>query len=279
MRVTDVEGWLESIYVAAEGASLRQEDRRKARQVAAMLVEIERAAGRVSRGFSLVLVDAAAGKSYVGLLAAKLVFEPAGRDATVVTIEREAERVMASRVAADRLRTTIPIDCRHAAVGDLRAWPPDPSIVVALHACGAAADTIIDRTIATRARMLLLVPCCTTDSAETSVRASRHAEDLAIPRHAPVRRRFIQAMVDAERTWRLEAAGYETEVVEFVGATCTPHNLPWRSRFVGEPAAACSGTAEEAAWRQRTRSPRSTGRPPKAWTAWNSTSGCRRTAR
>jgi hypothetical protein len=42
-------------------------------------------------------------------------------------------------------------------------------------------------------------------------------------------------MVDAERTWRLEAAGYETEVVEFVPATVTPHNLLWRSRLVGEP--------------------------------------------
>jgi hypothetical protein len=42
-------------------------------------------------------------------------------------------------------------------------------------------------------------------------------------------------MVDAERTWRLEAAGYETEVVEFVPPTVTPHNLLWRARLVGEP--------------------------------------------
>jgi hypothetical protein len=42
-------------------------------------------------------------------------------------------------------------------------------------------------------------------------------------------------MVDAERTWRLEAAGYETEVVEFVGPSVTPYNLLWRSRLVREP--------------------------------------------
>ena len=30
-------------------------------------------------------------------------------------------------------------------------------------------------------------------------------------------------------------AGYETEVVEFVSPTVTPHNLLWRARFVGEP--------------------------------------------
>jgi hypothetical protein len=50
-----------------------------------------------------------------------------------------------------------------------------------------------------------------------------------------VRNRFVQAFVDAERTWRLEAEGYETEVVEFVGATVTPHNLLWRARRVQEP--------------------------------------------
>ena len=45
-RLSDVEAWLDRLYIAAEGAGLRDEDRRKAREVAAMLDEIERAAGR-----------------------------------------------------------------------------------------------------------------------------------------------------------------------------------------------------------------------------------------
>jgi hypothetical protein len=94
---------------------------------------------------------------------------------------------------------------------------------------------VIDQAIATGARTLLLVPCCTGRDVPAAVRAEDAAARLGIPRHAPVRRRFIQAMVDAERTVRLESAGYETEVVEFVGATLTPHNLLWRSRLVKEP--------------------------------------------
>jgi hypothetical protein len=235
MQLSDVEGWLDKLYIAAEGAGLRDEDRRKAREVAAMLEEIERAAARMSRHSSLVLVDAAAGKSYVGLLAAKLVFEPAGIQATVVTIEREASRVALSRRAVERLDTSVPIDCKTAEVSDASAWPPRPSIVTALHACGAAADTIIDRSIEAGSRELLLVPCCTSRAVDAALRAEACAVRVGIPRHAPVRRRFIQAMVDAERTWRLEAAGYQTEVVEFVGATVTPHNLLWRARKVGEP--------------------------------------------
>ncbi len=246
MLVADVERWLDSLYVAADGASLRAEDRRKARQVAAMLDEVARAAARVSRRTPLVLVDAAAGKSYLGLLAAKLVFEPAGRAARVVTIERDEARVAASLRALARLDTTVDVTCLAADVADPSAWPDRPSIVVALHACGPAADVIIDRAITSEARSLLLVPCCTSRAVAATARAEEEAARLGIPPHAPVKRRFIQAMVDAERTLRLESVGYQTEVVEFVGATVTPHNLLWRSRLVKEP------TRMAAAGRRRT---------------------------
>ena len=81
----------------------------------------------------------------------------------------------------------------------------------------------------------MLVPCCTSDAVVGATPAARWVADAGIPPHAPVRVRFTQAIVDADRTWRLEEAGYETEVVEFVGATVTPHNLLWRARHVGEP--------------------------------------------
>ncbi len=233
--IPDVERWLDALYIAAEGAGLRQEDRRKAREVAAMLGEVERASRRVSRHGPFVLVDAAAGKSYVGLLAARLVLEPEARAASVVTIERDARRVAMSRQAVARLGTSVPIECRAAEVSDARAWPAQASLVVALHACGPAADDIIDRVIATGARALLLVPCCTSREVAAAPHADGHAGRLGIPRQAPVRRRFVQAIVDAVRTQRLEAAGYETEVVEFVAPTVTPHNLLWRARLVGEP--------------------------------------------
>ncbi len=241
--IPEVERWLDHLYVAAEGASLRQEDRRKAHEVAAMLVEVERAIRRFSIRYPLSLVDAAAGKSYLGLLAAKLLFEPMWRNATVLTLERDSRRVARSRCALERLRTRINVECRVADVADAAAWPEHPSIVTALHACGPAADAIIERAVAARARILLLVPCCTGKAVDAAARAELEALRLCIPRQAPVRRRFIQAMVDAERTRRLEAAGYETEVVEFVGATVTPHNLLWRSRLVAEPTRMASARA------------------------------------
>ncbi len=228
-RIREVETWLDRLYISAEGATLRQEDRRKAVEVAAMLEEIERAVTRFSRHKPLVLVDAAAGKSYVGLLAARLLFEGTDRQVKVIILEKNRTLVEQTKDAVARLGTQIPIECREADVTDPNAWPDSPDIVVGLHACGAASDAVIERAVACATRLLLLVPCCTSDSVAAVAEAQKEAVRLAIPRQAPVRRRFIQAMVDADRTRRLEAAGYRTEVVEFVGATVTPHNLLWRA--------------------------------------------------
>jgi len=229
--LSDVELWLDRLYIAAEGAGMRREDRRKACEVAAMLEEIERTASRFARRSPLLLVDAAAGKAYVGLLAAKLVLDSR---AAVLTMEREPLRVEAGRRAAERLHAPIPVECRPAAVEERAALPLQPYILTALHACGRAADAIIDQAIACKARALLLVPCCPSNSLAAAELACAHADAAGIPRHAPIRRRFVQAIIDAERTLRLEAAGYETEVVEFVAPTVTPHNLLWRARLVGE---------------------------------------------
>ena len=229
-----VESLLNDLYIATEGAGLREEDVRKAKQVAAMLIEIERAVRLHSRRSRFLMVDAAAGKSYIGLIAARLVFEPMGTSAAIVCIEQDSRRMELSRAAAERLGTKINIEFFVSDVSEAAVWPQRPSLVAALHACGSAADAVIDRTIASEARMLLLVPCCTSSAIPGIRLAEQKAQLFGFARHAPIRRRFIQAVVDAERTWRLEAAGYQTEVVEFVAPTLTPHNLLWRSRRVME---------------------------------------------
>jgi hypothetical protein len=187
---------LHRLFIDASATSLRDEDRRKSDEMAGLLVEVATAVARRSTKSELVLADAAAGKAYVGLLAAELILAPRGQPARVRVIEREPARVAA---------------------------------------CGPASDAIIDQVLAVQARMLLLVPCCTSKDVAAAALAQQRAEQLGLPRHAEVRRRFIQSIVDAERTLRLEAAGWQTTVVNFVAPTVTPHNLLWRAERVGEP--------------------------------------------
>lgn len=230
------------------GGGLRKEDRQKALELGPLLDEMARALPRLAnpraRDETLTVVDACAGKSAAGTLFLALV--AADAKVRVIALESDAARLEHAREGARALGVEDRLELRVGDVGDVALWPEAPDLVVALHACGEASDAIIDRAIASSARRLLLVPCCygaastrTHDGKATSVPAQAHADRWAstvpLPRHAPVQRRFAQAIIDAERTLRLEAAGFETEIVELVPPTVSPFNLLWRARKVGEP--------------------------------------------
>lgn len=225
MELAAVEAALHRLFIAAEGTSLRREDLKKARETAALLEHL----GRVGRPDRLV-VDAAAGKAYVGLLAAELC-----GFTRVHVIERDARRAELCRQAAARLSRPAEVRIVEGDVGDRAAWPEAPDVVVGLHACGAASDAILDAAIAVEARVLLLVPCCYAGTVPFSAVAEARADALGVPRHAEVRRRLVMSLIDAERTLRLEAAGWEATVGALVPPTVTPHNLMWRARRMREP--------------------------------------------
>ncbi|MDX2024534.1 MAG: methyltransferase [Deltaproteobacteria bacterium] len=231
----EVGRWLDQLYIASAGATLRAEDKRKAIEVAALLSEIDRALRGLSKARGLTVVDAASGKAYVGLLTAKLVLEAIARPAKVVCIERNPALVARTEMAAQTLASTVPITCECADLSQAGVWPNAPALVVALHACGPASDVIIEQAVASATRVLLLVPCCVGAGVAKVKDAEALAEALGVPRTAPVRRRFVHAIIEADRVLTLEAAGYQTEAVEFVAPTVTPYNTLLRARRVGEP--------------------------------------------
>jgi len=120
-----------------------------------------------------------------------------------------------------------------AKVEDAAGWPTEPDLVVALHACGPASDVIIDQTLAAQARTLLLVPCCTSKDVAAATLAQQRAEQLGLPRHAEVRRRFIQSIVDASApcAWRPR-----------VGRP--PWSTSWRPPYPAQSPLACRARGE-----------------------------------
>ena len=221
----EIELLLHQAYVAAEGTGLREEERKKAVEVGAFLAELARARRRGH------LVDAAAGKAYLGVLAARLL----GYE-RVTVLEREADRVCAGREAARRLGVGQRVEVVQADVADRGCWPASFDLVAALHACGPASDHVIDAAIALQAKWLLLVPCCYGARVPFAAQAEARADALGMAHYPEVRRRLVAALVDAERTLKLEAAGWQTTVASFVAPTVTAHHLLWRARRTREPA-------------------------------------------
>jgi len=225
VELAAVEAALHRLFIGTAGTSLRREDLKKARETAALLDELSRIV-RPGR----LLVDAAAGKAYVGLLAVELLGVQ-----RLHVIEREPRRAELCRQAVARLSRTAHVTVAEEDVAATSAWPAEPDVVVGLHACGAASDAILDGALAAAARYILVVPCCYAQAVPFSPTAEARADALGVPRHAEVRRRVVMSLIDTERTLRLEAAGWETTVGALVPPTVTPHNLLWRARRMREP--------------------------------------------
>jgi len=220
-------------FIAADGTRLRREDETKVDEVVAMLDEIARLLAKTSRRAPFVLVDAAAGKGYVGVLAAALLIRD--RPGKVVLVERQEPRLADARRAAERLGVVHPIETFATDVDDARAYPTGASLVVGLHACGDASDRILERAIGAEAKNVLVVPCCVGRSTRGSALAGSVHAALGLPPDAPIARRMVHAIVDGERILRMESAGYETRAVEFVPPRITPYNVLLRARRVLEP--------------------------------------------
>jgi Methyltransferase domain len=220
--IDDVRAIVHRLFIATSDTTLRKEDEQKSKELAALLSRLS----RIRKGAHLV--DAAAGKASVGLVAAELL--PIGE---LTVLERDARRVEACRAAQTRLTRSVPIDIRHVDVADDSAWPDMPDAVVALHACGPAADLVIDQAIRTRARFVFVVPCCYGDAIPFAARAQTVVAGMEFVADDLIRRRMRMSLIDMERKLRLEAAGYETELDELVGATVTPHNLVFCGRWSG----------------------------------------------
>ncbi len=219
-----VRATMRRLFIDAADVSLRKEDEQKSRELSGLLARL----APLRRGAHLV--DAAAGKASVGFIAAELL--PLGR---VTVLERDVTRVAACNAALKRMVRRVVVDVRHGDLATHPLWPDSPDVVVALHACGGASDLVIEGAIRSQARRVFVAPCCYDERLLSPARSFAGAPGWLGVTDTLLRRRVLSALVDLERTLRLEAAGFETQVQEFVAPTVTPHNLLICGRRTSSP--------------------------------------------
>jgi hypothetical protein len=101
----------------------------------------------------------------------------------------------------------------------------DVDIVVTLHACDTATDAAITKALHWKAQAILSVPCCQHEL------FNQVKCDVLKPllKHGLLKERFSALITDAARAERLEMAGYNVDIVEFVDPEHTPKNLMIRA--------------------------------------------------
>lgn len=205
---------MRALGLLGKGGGASADAHRKIKQITHLLRLIAPALDDVFKRYEQpVIVDAAAGKSYLGLLLYERILRPQGRGRLVVIEQREdlVQRLqrLVQELEYDR------VDVVHESA--IRAeWPERAHLVVALHACDTATDEVIVRMLGARADHVALIPCCQAEIARLLVEL-QESELTPLWQDAWHRREFGAHLTNVLRTLALRANGYQVTVTELAG--------------------------------------------------------------
>ena len=222
--------FLAAIGVMTPDGRVRAKAQHKFRQINRYLEFIEDVYRDLPATGTLHVIDFGCGKSYLTFALHHLLTRIHGRSVRIVGLDRQASIIETCREIAARLQLK-GIEFR---VGDIVSHTAEEKVhlSVSLHACDTATDEALARAVAWQADVILAVPCC-----QHELAGLMQGPPL-IGEYGLLRERFAAMATDALRAAALDAAGYRTQVLEFIEMEHTPKNVLLRGirRKPGEPA-------------------------------------------
>jgi hypothetical protein len=167
---------------------------------------------------ALHVVDFGSGKGYLTFAVHDWLCHTMGRDARVTGVELRDELVQLCQRVIGKLR----LQGMDYEQGDVRDYhPSDLDVVIALHACDIATDHAIHLGIRAGAEIILCSPCC-----HKEVRPQLLSPHPLRPilQHGIHQAQEAEMLTDGLRALLLDAAGYDTQVFEFISLEHTNKN-------------------------------------------------------
>ncbi len=208
---------LKDLHLLTRDGQLNADARRKLKQIRHLVGLLKPALDDAfARRPEPVIVDCAAGKSYLGFLLYELVIGPAGRG-RLTSIESRPELVEGATARAARYGQQRFAFIQSPIAGAAPGLPA-ADVVVALHACDTATDDALALAVGKDADHIAVVPCCQAELArQLGAPAPRAPADAALIQHPLHRRELGSHLTNVIRGLALEALGYKVTVTELVG--------------------------------------------------------------
>lgn len=215
--------FLQATGVMDNAGNVRASHSRKFRQINRFLEFVKDLTDSLPSDRPLHVVDFGCGKSYLTFAVHHLLTAIQGRQCQITGLDRREDVVTTCREIASRL------DLHDISFqpGTIASFNPDvpPDLVISLHACDTATDDALAQAVRWAAAGILAVPCC-----QQELQKRLEGSPLSpVTSWGIARERFCALATDTQRATLLEAAGYQTQLLEFIDMEHTPKNLLLRA--------------------------------------------------
>jgi SAM-dependent methyltransferase len=234
-------GFLIETGVMTPEGRVRAGHRRKFRQINRYLEFIRDILPALPVDRPLRVVDFGCGKSYLTFALQHYLTEVLHREARICGLDQRADVVATSRRIAEELRLSH-LSFEQGTIAGFEVDEP-PDLVVSLHACDTATDDALAQAVRWGSRAILAVPCCQHELL-TQLAASALAP---LTTYGITRERFASLATDTLRAALMTAAGWPSDVIEFIDTEHTPKNL--LVRCVRSDSRPLSAAARLRAWK------------------------------
>jgi SAM-dependent methyltransferase len=169
------------------------------------------------------IVDFGCGKSYLTFATHYLLTNILQRESRIIGLDRRKDVV----ATCTNIVRELQLQHLEFSVGDIAGFESSGPVdlVISLHACDTATDHALAQAIRWQSRVILAVPCC-----QHELNEHLQAGSLApLTSFGLTKERFASLATDTMRAALLTAAGYQTQVLEFIDMEHTPKNILLRS--------------------------------------------------
>lgn len=214
---------LKEIGIMTEDGKIKNDMIRKYNQIDHFVEVIEPILKNFDDQESITILDSACGKSYLTFVLNFYIKEVLRKKCHFIGVDYKANVIKSSEQRADRLGYKNMKFIQE----DLRTYTPSENIdmVISLHACDIATDYAIALALRSKAKSLVIVPCC---HKELKDQINTSPIDSLI-KHGIFKSRFNDLLTDSLRSLFIEGHGYEVSPIEYVSPLDTPKNLMIRA--------------------------------------------------
>lgn len=172
---------------------------------------------------TITILDFGCGKSYLTFAIYHFLKVLHGRDVRIIGLDLKKDVIANCNRLAKRLGYS-ELTFLHGDIADYEGMK-QVDMVVTLHACDTATDFALAKAIGWNASVILSVPCC-----QHELNKQLNNDELApLLKYGLIKERTAALFTDAIRGNLLEAAGYQTQILEFIDMEHTPKNILLRA--------------------------------------------------